>query len=176
MKCIKVLTDEDFGLNIKKFDNPRVRLGARGIVLNNKNEIAILNKKHKNEYKLVGGGIEENENPTLAFKREVLEESGCIIEIDDCLGTIREEKSQDNFIQTSYVYVAHVLEDTKELHLTAKEIEEGSQLLWLNIEDALKKIKDCENKLISSNYENVYHTKFIVRRDYIILEYYLNKK
>ena len=149
MKCIKVITDEDFGLDIKKFDNPRVRYGARGIVFNDKNEIAILNKSNKNEYKLVGGGIEENEDPTIAFKREVLEESGCKVEIDDFLGTIKEEKSQDNFMQTSYVYVAHVLEDTKQLHLTDKEIDEGSQLLWLKIEDAIKIIKDCEDKLIN---------------------------
>jgi len=175
MKCIKVITDEDFGLDIKKFDNPRVRYGARGIVFNDKNEIAILNKSNKNEYKLVGGGIEENEDPTIAFKREVLEESGCKVEIDDFLGTIKEEKSQDNFMQTSYVYVAHVLEDTKQLHLTDKEIDEGSQLLWLKIEDAIKIIKDCEDKLIPSKYEDVYHTKFIVRRDYTILKHYIDK-
>ena len=110
MKCIKTITDEDFDLKIKNFNNPRTRLGARGIVFNDKNEIAILNKANKNEYKLVGGGIKENEDPTVAFKREVLEESGCKIDIDDFLGIIKEEKSQDNFIQTSYIYVAHVLE------------------------------------------------------------------
>ena len=173
MKCIKTITDEDFDLEIKNFDNPRTRLGARGIVFNDKKEIAILNKSKKNEYKLVGGGIEENEDPIIAFKREILEESGCKVEIDDCLGIIKEEKSQDNFIQTSYVYVAHVIEDTKELHLTTKEIDEGSKLLWLKIEDAINIIKDCENKLIPSKYENVYHTKFIVRRDYTILKYYI---
>ncbi len=173
MKCIKTITDEDFDLEIKNFDNPRTRLGARGIVFNDKKEIAILNKSNKNEYKLVGGGIEKNEDPTIAFKREVLEESGCKVEIDDCLGIIKEEKSQDNFIQTSYVYVAHVIEDTKELNLTTKEIDEGSKLLWLKIEDAINIIKDCENKLIPSKYENVYHTKFIVRRDYTILKYYI---
>ena len=176
MICIGKITDEDFGLNINKFDNPRVRYAARGIVFNDKNEIAVLNKSNKNEYKLVGGGIEENEDPTVAFKREVLEESGCIVEIDDCIGVIKEEKSQDNFMQTSYVYVAHVLKDTKELHLTDKEIDEGSQLLWLKIEDAINTIKDCEDKLIPSKYEDVYHTKFIVRRDYKILEYYKNHR
>ena len=175
MKCIKTITDEDFGLIIKNFDNARIRLGARGIVFNDKNEIAILNKTNKNEYKLVGGGIEENEDPTVAFKREVLEESGCKIDIDDFLGIIKEEKSQDNFIQTSYIYVAHVLEDTKQLHLTEKEIDEGSKLLWLKIEDAMKVIKDCENNLVGSKYENVYHTRFIVRRDYTILKYYFDK-
>lgn len=174
MICIGKLTDEDFGLNIIPFNNPRCRYGARGIVFNQDNKIAILNKSLKNEYKLVGGGIEEDEDPTKAFKREVLEETGCKVEIDDCLGTFEELKSQDNFKQTSYVYVAHVVEDTNELHYTQKERDEGAKLLWLDIEDAMRLIKDCEDKLISSKYENIYHTKFIVKRDYQILKYYIN--
>ena len=59
--------------------------------------------------------------------------------------------------------------------LTEKEIDEGSKLLWLKIEDAMQVIKDCENNLIGSKYENVYHTRFIVRRDYTILKYYFDK-
>ena len=154
MHCIKVLTDKDFNLEVKEFNNPRIRYGARGIVFNDKNQIAILNKANKNEYKLVGGGIEGDEDPMIAFKREVLEEAGCIIEIDKCLGTFKEEKSQGNFIQTSYVYVAHVIVDTKHQNFT--------------------QIKDSENKLKPSKYEGVYHTKFVVRRDYEILKYYLD--
>lgn len=172
MKCIKKLTDEDFGLTPIPFDNPRHRLGARGIIFNQDNKIAILNKSLKNEYKLVGGGIEEDEDPTKAFKRESLEESGCIIEIDDCLGTFEEMKSQDNFKQTSYIYVAHVIEDTKQLNFTQKEIDEGAKLIWLDINEAMNIIKDSEDKLKASKYEDVYHTKFIVRRDYEILKYY----
>ncbi|MDO5556460.1 MAG: NUDIX domain-containing protein [Clostridia bacterium] len=175
MYCIKTLIDEDFNLKSIPMDNPRIRLGARGIVLNDKNEIAILNKINKNEYKLIGGGIEDNEEPEQAFKREVLEESGCEIEIAKCLGTIEELKSQDNFKQTSFVYVGKVINDTKKLHLTNKEQEEGSKLLWMKLDQAIEAIKDSEKKLIASKYESVYHTKFIVRRDYEILKYYKNK-
>ncbi len=174
MHCIRILTDEDFGLAIKEFINPKKRSGARGIILNEEGKVAILNKSNKNEFKLIGGGIEENEDPQLAFKREALEECGCEVEIDDFLGIIKEEKSQSNFIQTSYVYLAHVTKDTKELHLTTKEIDEGAKLLWLDIDEAIKQIKDCEQKLVSSKYEDVYFTKFIVRRDYFILDYYKN--
>ena len=39
MKCINKLTDEDFGLDIVHFDNPRHRYGARGIVFNKDNKI-----------------------------------------------------------------------------------------------------------------------------------------
>ena len=177
MNCIKTLTDLDFDLEVKDFNNPRIRYGTRGIIFNDKNEIAILNKTNKNEYKLIGGGIEENEDPIIAFKREVLEETGCKVEIDACLGIIKEEKSQDNFMQTSYVYVAHVVEDTNHLNLTEDEIDDNATLLWLSIDDAIDKIKSCENNLVGSKHEgnmSVYHAKFIVRRDYIILKHYKN--
>lgn len=176
MKCIKILTDADFGMTNLPIDTPRERIAARGLVFNNENKIAILNKKNKNEYKLIGGGIENDEEPSIAFQREVLEEAGCSIDIDNCLGTIIEIKSHDNFKQISYVYVAHITNDTKVLNFTKKEIDEGAQLLWLNIEDAMNLIKDSENNLIASKYENVYHSKFIVRRDYEILKYYLQNK
>lgn len=174
MICIKKITDEDFGIKSIPFNNPRHRFGARGIVFNEKGEIAILNKSLKNEFKLVGGGIDPEENPDTAFEREVLEEAGCTIKIDKCLGIIEELKTLDNFKQTSYVYIAHVIEDTKVTHFTQKEIDEGAQILWLNINEAIAKIKNCENKLVASKYEDIYHTKFVVRRDYEILNYFKN--
>lgn len=173
MNVIKTLTDEDFKITSIKMDNPRHRLGARGLVFKN-GKVAILNKQSKNEYKLVGGGIEKDEDPTTAFQREVLEETGCQIEIIEFLGITEEYKSQDNFRQTSYVYVANVINDTGNFNFTQKEVDEGSNLLWLDINDALKLIKESENKLVSSKYESVYHTKFIVRRDYEILKYYID--
>lgn len=172
MKCIKVLTDKDFNLDCKELNNPRIRFGARGIVINKDNKIAILNKQLKNEFKLVGGGIEEGENPKLAFKREVKEEAGCNIEIIEEMGTIEEVKSHDNFKQTSYLFVAKVVGEIGTPQYTQKEIDEGSKILWLSLDDAMDKIKESENQLLASKYESVYHTKFIVRRDYEILKYY----
>ena len=174
MKYIKKITDEDFNLKSIPFDNPRHRYASRGIVLNNDGKVAILNKKNKNEYKLVGGGIEFNECPKDAFIREVYEETGCRISIMDELGVIEEEKSLDNFKQTSYIYVAKVINNTGKLHLTQKEMDEGAVLLWLDINDALFLIKESLNNIIASKYENLYHSRFIVKRDYEILKYYTN--
>ena len=81
MSLLFKLTDEDFGLIPQKMDNYRVRMAARGIVIRDDGKIAIQNKANKNEYKLVGGGMEANEDPEVAFKREVMEEAGCEVEI-----------------------------------------------------------------------------------------------
>ena len=175
MNCIRVLVDEDFGLKSVEFNNPRIRKGARGIIINSDGKIAVFNKASKNEYKLPGGGIDEGENPEEAFKREALEETGCEIEIINSLGTIEEHKSLDNFKQTSYIFVAKVVNDTHKLNLTQKEKDEGAQLLWVDDTEALKLITDCYDKLKESKYENLYHSKFIVLRDSFILRYYMNE-
>lgn len=174
MSLICKITDEDLGEAMNEMNEPRMRYGARGIVIRNDGKIAVFNKSKKNEYKLPGGGIEENENPKEAFKREVLEETGCIIEIIDELGTTEEYKSQDNFKQTSFVFVGKVIEDTKTLHLTQKEKDEGAILTWEYPFTALELITNSYNNLIAFDYESVYHTKFVVFRDRKILEFYLN--
>lgn len=174
MNCIKILVDEDFGLKSVEFDNPRIRYGARGIIFNDDGKIAVFNKVNKNEYKLPGGGIDDGETPEQAFIRESLEETGCEIEITANLGSIEEHKSLDNFKQTSYIFVARVLNNKNKLHLTTKEKEEGAKLLWVTPKEALKLISNCSDNLKASKYENLYHSKFIVMRDKCILEYYLN--
>lgn len=169
------ITDEMFGDASKEFNNPIVRKSARGIALREDGQIAIFNKKHKNEYKLPGGGIDEGETPEEAFKREIMEETGSKLKDIQFLGITEELKSFDNFQQISYVYIARVIETKKELSLTQKEIEEGGELIWMFPEDALKEITECANKIIESKYENLYHSKFINYRDREILRFFIKK-
>ena len=173
MELICKIMDEDIGEVSVKMDNPRLRLGARGIVVREDGKIAVFNKSNKNEYKLPGGGLEGEEKPEEAFKREVLEETGCKVEIIKKLGTTEEYKSLNNFKQISYVFVGKVLEDTKQLNVTEKEKDEGAKLIWETPEKALELIIDSYDKLIASKYESVYNTKFVVLRDRKILEKYI---
>ena len=96
------ITDTDF--NIKEINNieqPIIRFGARGIVFNNKGKIAIIHKVNKNEYKLPGGGIDENEDAKIAFKRECEEEIASKVKILKILGqqrNIKVKKILNNFL------------------------------------------------------------------------------
>ena len=175
MSLICKITDQDIGEEYVEMENPTLRLGARGIVIRDDGKIAIFNKANKNEYKLPGGGLEDNEEEEEAFKREVLEETGCVVEIIKKLGTAEEYKNKINYKQISHVFVGKVIEDTKHLNVTKKEKDEGARLLWETPSKALELITNCYDKLIGSNYESVYVTKFIVLRDHKILEYYINK-
>lgn len=173
MELISKITDEDIGEKTVDMENSKLRLGARGIVIREDGKIAIFNKSNKNEYKLPGGGLEGKEKPEEAFKREVLEETGCEVEIIKSLGKIEEYKSLNNFKQISYVFVGKVLKDTRQLNVTQKEKDEGARLLWETPEKALELITECFDKLVASQYESIYSTKFIVMRDRKILERYL---
>jgi ADP-ribose pyrophosphatase YjhB (NUDIX family) len=176
MNIISKIIDEDIGLESKKMENPELREAARGIITREDGKIAIFNKSNKNEYKLPGGGIEGNEKPEEAFKREALEETGCIVEITKKIGITEEYKSLSNFKQISYVFIGKVIEDTKLLNITQKEKEEGAKLLWETPKKALELITNCYDKLVKSDYESVYSSKFIVLRDRRILEYYIKNK
>lgn len=173
---IAKLTDEDIGEKFIELENPEIRLAARGVVIREDGKIALFNKTNKNEYKLPGGGIEGEETPEEAFKREVLEETGCRVEIINKLGITEEYKTQTNFKQISHVFVGKVLEDTHQLNVTEKEKEEGAELLWEYPEKALDLIKNCYDKLVASKYESVYKTKFIILRDSKILEKYIGNE
>ena len=117
--------------------------------------------------------MENDENPEEAFKREVLEETGCVVEIVNKLGITEEYKCQVNFKQISNVYIGRVVEDTNKLNVTEKEKNEGSKLIWEIPERALELVKNCYETLVESNYGSIYATKFVVLRDRKILEYYI---
>ena len=123
MDLLCKITDAEIGEKYIENENPNIRLSSRGIVLNKDNKIAIFCIGDNKKCKLPGGKIEAGETPEEAFKREVLEETGCMVEIIDNPGTIEEYKSKLNFKQISNVFIGKVIKDTKELHLTPAEQE-----------------------------------------------------
>ena len=169
------ITDEDIGEKFVEVNKPKTRIAVRTILNDENGNIAILNKTEKNEYKLIGGGVDEGEDLEEALKREILEEAGCEVEIESCLGTVEEFRSKKNFYQKSYVYVTKVIKNSHKLHLTKKEQEEGAKLCWFKPKNALEIINDCYDKLIPSKYADLYSSRIIVKRDSEILKYYIEK-
>lgn len=174
MKCIAKITDKNIGEKIYTTNNPSTRTAVRAILLNSENKIALLHKVVKNEYKLIGGGLEDNESLEQALEREVLEETGCTMQIISELGYVIEYRTKDNFIQTSYIYVCRVSSNTRVLHLTKEELDECAELCWFKPEIALKKISKSYTNLIPSKYSNIYSSKMLIKRDETILKYYID--
>ena len=173
----KTITDLDFNINPVEFNNPRIRYSARGIVINDEGKIALLCKKNINLYKLVGGGLNDNETPIEGFIREVKEEIGAEIGNIKYIGEIYEEKSLDNFIQVSYVYIANILKVGKP-NFTFEEIIDGSYIEWVYPTLAKKLLTKSLNDVKPSKNDeplSVYHSKFIVKRDLEILNNYISQ-
>lgn len=175
-----IIKDTDVGFENLEYKTQKSRTASRGIVVNG-DKIALLYKSNKNEYKLPGGGIENDEEPTEAFKREILEETGCEVEIIEKLGTSEEFKSHTNFYQLSHIFLAKLIKDTNQLNLTEKEINEGSKPIWVTLDEAITLVNSSFDKLKESTYDkcdNVYSTRFVIKRDLKILTEYkkiLNK-
>ena len=173
MEAIAYVSDNDLGLEVVPLDNPRVRIGARGIVERDDGKICLFYEEKKGDFKLPGGGVEGGETPEETFLREVYEEVGCEIYDLQEIGVAVEERTAANFQQISHVFVAKLKKDLKELHLTAKERVWGGNMMWVEPREALSLITESFNNLKDLSPENEYHVKFMVLRDRKILEYYL---
>ena len=158
---IRIIRDEDIGLENIELDNPKVRYASRGVIKKG-NKIAIFYKENKNEYKLPGGGMDEGETPEECFIREVKEETGCEISNIVELGTIEENKGHTNFKQISHVFVGDVRADLHKLNLTEKEIIEGGKLVWVDVNTAIELVAGSFDKLKAGVDESVYMTKFVI--------------
>jgi 8-oxo-dGTP diphosphatase len=154
MKLLLEIRDEDIGLDSKKTEMKK-REAARAVMLNGK-KIAILNVSKADYHKLPGGGLEGSESIEEALFREIKEETGCKIRIVAELGKIVEHRTHLSTLQTSYCFVAKVLETGKP-EFDAGEKEAGYELEWMRMDSALAAMEkeDPED----------YVDKFILLRD-----------
>lgn len=166
MQTLKTIKDEDF-VFMKKDGELVLREAVRAVVVNDKNEIAILYVRKNNFYKIPGGGVEQGENHEEALRREVLEEAGCQIEIIRALGEVVEYRTHFDQVQKSYNYLARVIGDIKEPSFTEDEKADGFERLWMNIDKALDLIRG----LILSNKDQAdnYMGHFVGERESTIL-------
>lgn len=161
-----VICDADLYGGERKLCTDISRYGSRGILLDEKNEIAMEFMSQNGCYKLPGGGIELGENETEAFVREIQEEIGCKCEILGQLGTTEEHKSRTNFCQFSFVYYARKTSGFSEVHLTDAEKELGIEIKWMTLEEAARVMAESLEKAEDRK------MKFIMMRDKTIVDYF----
>ena len=160
MDLLKELSNKDIGEQNKKVKY-ELRKAAR-TVLFNKNKVALLFVSKYGYHKLPGGGIEENETIKEGLKREIVEETACNTKIKNELGIIIEYRDDVNELQISYCFIAEVIKILKTNLFTDEEKEEGYELQWVSLDEAIK--------LIEKEKPSNYIGKFIVKRDLIFLK------
>ena len=116
MKVIEIIGKNYFG----SYRN--VRVGCRAII--KKDDLILMSYGKKiDQYMIPGGGLEEGETEIECVKREIQEETGFIIDADECVLEIDE-----------------YYEDIKgegTIKLTTAEKEAGMEPKWINIQDIL---------------------------------------
>ena len=165
MKTIIHLTDKTvLGID-NGISNKPPRLTSRAIVRNAEGQIAILYFKKNDLYSLPGGGIEGDETPIDAVKREVLEETGCTAQNIRELGTVSENRACHDYVTVSHYFVIDAARDIAPLNLTEDELERGTEVQWHAPEDL--------TRVISSSNNDTEQRKYIQARDLAAIGEYL---
>lgn len=126
--------------------NSFTRIATRAIVIKN-NKILLMFTNRYNDYSLPGGGVDQGEELLDGFKRELIEETGaCDIENVRSFGLYEEYRphnSQKHFPECSimhmlsYCFSCDISEQLGANKLEDYEINNGMQVRWLNIDEAI---------------------------------------
>lgn len=165
MKLLSEITEKTIGIDPAEEilgETYELRKSARGVLLNEKNEVSLQFVSKRGYYKLPGGGVHPGESEEDALRREMLEEVGCHITIEKPLGIIIEYRNQLNLLHISYGYICRVDGELGEPSYEQGEIDDGFKPVWVSLDEAMS-LRDPNASDI--NYEG----KFIVQRENIFL-------
>jgi len=157
MKHLLTITDKDI-TGLSKLSTAEPRKAVNAVLFDIDGNIALSYVGKYDLHTLPGGGVEPSEGFHAALKREVCEETGCDCEITGELGQINENRSEHDFTQERYYYLAQVVGEKSDLQLTDEELNENTTVVWYPLEQAIKIISDKQH-------DNNYRCKFIQKRD-----------
>lgn len=167
MILLKTIKDEDIFLDKDKDIFPdlsddekvpsRHREAARAVVFDAENKVALLHVKKHSYHKLPGGGLEEGEDIQTALEREMMEEIGCKVEVQNEIGEIIEHRNQHDLMQISHIYLAKLKGNKGKPNFTDGEIADGFEVKWLTLTEAINALENDKT--------DDYQGKFIKIRD-----------
>lgn len=118
------------------------RLTARAIVKNRNGNYAVMYAAKFGLHSLPGGGIEDEEDPITALRREVYEETGCICDEIRELGIVKENRASLDYTQINYYFLVITDHIPGGNHLTAAEQANGTIVKWVALTDLIRLIND----------------------------------
>jgi len=174
-KYLKILKHSDIFPNnkIKKPKKYTDRQTVKAIILNKKDEIALVTNPVHKQYLLPGGGI-ESKNLRKEIIRECLEEINQEVEIVKIVGRTKEFRDRDAKIYTTTCFVAKAIKKVKKDTRTKDEIKNGLSAVWVN-KKKLKKILSNQNKKVKNGKINFYNIAFNIVRDGIFVNEWMKE-
>jgi len=160
VKHLAVIVDKDItGKDALSNADPRIAVDV--FLFDEDNRVALLYLSNWDIHTIPGGGVEFGEDLVTAAKREILEETGCNCEILLEIGTTFESRAAHDFTQQRHYFVARVVGEKGEPHLTEAEILQGAAVHWYPIGQALEIIKETKAE--------TYQQKYIKARNIVAL-------
>lgn len=145
MKLLAELSEESVGAPVTGEilgRNFKLRKSARGIILNDKNEVSLQHVTKNEYYKLPGGGVDPGETVEEALRREIIEEVGCNITIEKEIGVTIEYRTMHDLLHISYGYIGRVDGPVGEPAYEQGEIDDGFVPVWIPLKDSLQLVED----------------------------------
>ncbi len=134
-----------FDKNLSKKDVKGVprRTACRGIV--KKGDKYLVTRLLKWDITMFpGGGLEENETLEECTKREVLEETGVLVNVLEESVSISEYF--EDSVWTNHYFICEFLKDTKNNNLTEEEKELGLIIEWKTLDELLENFENNPSK------------------------------
>lgn len=139
VKLLKLVNDDE--INDDEASIFKYRRVARVVAFDKEGKIALVHAKIKNYYALPGGGVEVNESLKEGAVCEVREEAGCDVKIIDEIGIVKEYLKSKELVNEQFCYLAEVVDKKSSLKLDQYEIEEGMEVIWVDVNDAINLLK-----------------------------------
>lgn len=146
------------------------RHACRGIIVKD-NLILLTYESKRNRYMIPGGGVEDNEALVDCVKREVLEETGIIVDATEPYFDIYEYFYWDqNWEHINHYFICNIIKETKSLKLTEKEKYSGCSAVWVTIETALNIF--CSYEKYKSDYGKygLYYRELLALKEYLSIK------
>lgn len=144
------------------------REASRGVIQFSDGDILVFFKERIGQYKLPGGGKENNETPEQTFIREAYEETGYMIKNIRKIGVVKDQT------QISHIFIAEPYGEALEIHPDEDEIKFDAKCLKMNPVDVLKNMKKFIIEHKGDSDESSLIQSYFTQRDCKILEYVLD--
>ena len=147
-KVIATIADDDVGLpTVQASHEKSVRTGARAILFDDDNEVALVYETAYDHYKLPGGCVEPGETLEQALRREIAEEIGASIRGIKYLGVVKSHLATYNEDCNQHYFTAKIDGEIGESVWIDEEELHGCSIVWCkDIAQAINKVQNATSQ------------------------------
>lgn len=147
-QVIATIADGDVGLpTVQTSREKSVRAGARAVLFNGDNEVALVYETAYDHYKLPGGCVELSETLEQALRREIAEEVGATIRSIRYIGVVESHLARYNEDCSQHYFTAKIDGEIGKSAWIDEEELHGCSIVWCkDIAQAINKVQNATSQ------------------------------